>query len=242
MQKGEFSSRLPDEQEEFYTLTLLGENGSVYWATQTQWVAFTEGKPPRDIREARKVYASFADLWRRVGQPFVVARLPEEVLAFRLKGGHALIEPRLFEAEFPEFLAPRICIPDGLSGFSSASHLDLTALRRNPTPKLRMQILNRDARKCRICGRKPDDHIDLELHVHHIRPWSSGGITEPKNLITLCNTCHRGLEPHFDPSLYSYISPERFNADVAELAKRHVEGVMEYRKVLWAGELKEDPE
>ena len=31
------------------------------------------------------------------------------------------------------------------------------------------------------------------LHIHHVKPWSQGGTTDPDNLILLCGNHHRGL-------------------------------------------------
>lgn len=90
-----------------------------------------------------------------------------------------------------------------------------------------MQILKRDGRRCRICGRNPDNHVDLELHLHHIRPWEKGGVTDPKNLITLCHTCHSGLDPHHDPSLFSYLRPD----GASDSLKAFFEGVTNYRRI-----------
>jgi hypothetical protein len=33
-----------------------------------------------------------------------------------------------------------------------------------------------------------------------------GGLTEIDNLITLCHTCHIGLDPHFELGLYGLMS------------------------------------
>jgi Holliday junction DNA helicase RuvB len=60
---------------------------------------------------------------------------------------------------------------------------DHEADRRVP-PHLRRKVLNRDNRKCRCCG------TPHSLHVHHIIPWSKGGRTRMKNLITVCRNCH----------------------------------------------------
>jgi Holliday junction DNA helicase RuvB len=55
---------------------------------------------------------------------------------------------------------------------------------RQVPPHLRRKVLNRDNHKCRCCG---SPH---SLHVHHIIPWSKGGKTRMKNLITVCRNCH----------------------------------------------------
>ena len=51
-------------------------------------------------------------------------------------------------------------------------------------------VLARDKYKCqhKLCSSK-----DKKLNVHHIIFRSQGGTNKPKNLITLCETCHQNL-------------------------------------------------
>lgn len=62
----------------------------------------------------------------------------------------------------------------------------------------RRLVLQRDEYSCRICGRgggrrlrgrRLDEGEGLE--VHHIIPLRDGGTHHPRNLITLCSSCHR---------------------------------------------------
>lgn len=56
--------------------------------------------------------------------------------------------------------------------------------------KLRTQVLERDQFKCTKCK------INFKnLHVHHIIPKRKGGADCLENLITLCEKCHRVIEP-----------------------------------------------
>lgn len=48
------------------------------------------------------------------------------------------------------------------------------------------------------------------------------------NLVTLCHTCHSGLEPHFDLSLFDYLDPY----DACAILKRFDDEVANYRRVL----------
>ena len=50
---------------------------------------------------------------------------------------------------------------------------------------LRNQVLERDGWRCQHCGSSKD------LHVHHVKARSKLGHDESRNLITLCNFCHR---------------------------------------------------
>ena len=58
------------------------------------------------------------------------------------------------------------------------------------TRSKRYDILKRDNFECKLCGRKAEDGIELE--VDHIIPVSKGGKTVGNNLQTLCYDCNRG--------------------------------------------------
>lgn len=58
--------------------------------------------------------------------------------------------------------------------------------KRNNWPELRLQIFQRDNYTCAYCGK-----ADLENpHCDHILPVSRGGINDPDNLTTSCETCN----------------------------------------------------
>jgi hypothetical protein len=143
-----------------------------------------------------------------------------------------LSEPSLNKF-FHGCFVPHASIPHGRIGYQSPDMFEDSAFRRAPTPKIRMQVFTRDRRKCRICGRRPDDNSDLVLHVHHVRPWEKGGVTDPSNLITLCHTCHAGLDPHDDPSLFEYISSAR--SPTGQRLLDFSREVANYRKVGFLG-------
>ena len=53
--------------------------------------------------------------------------------------------------------------------------------------QLRLEILARDNYQCCNCKRRHD------LHVHHIVDRSVAGSNDPRNLITLCRSCHTSV-------------------------------------------------
>lgn len=61
--------------------------------------------------------------------------------------------------------------------------LDLPLFRREATPLLRREVMERDAYRCRYCGR-PATELDHEL------PWSRGGLTHAGNLVAACFLCN----------------------------------------------------
>lgn len=62
--------------------------------------------------------------------------------------------------------------------------------RSKVTPKLRLAVIERDGRRCQICGARQEDGVTL--HVDHIIPVAKGGKTEMSNLRTLCDMCNQG--------------------------------------------------
>ncbi len=57
--------------------------------------------------------------------------------------------------------------------------------KRQPSERLKVQVLMRDGNKCRLCGTTlTGDNI----HFDHIQPWSKRGETVLENLQVLCET------------------------------------------------------
>lgn len=55
--------------------------------------------------------------------------------------------------------------------------------KRNPSERLKVQVLMRDGNKCRLCGITVTGN---DIHFDHIFPWSKGGETTLENLQILC--------------------------------------------------------
>jgi hypothetical protein len=217
-----------DSDGAFYAFTLTADPaGQVFFDTQTIWAGYADEDQRVELRAARLVNLRMAEVWASLGRPYVFVHNADQFLIFTMIGGNALVVPAVAEESVPEWLAPQPSYQTGLRGFVSPELADPSSLKRAPSPKLRMKVLSRDRRRCRICGRNPDDNVDLTLHVHHIRPWARRGLTEMSNLITLCHTCHAGLEPHFDPSLFSYLESD----SVAERTAAFLDGIINYRRV-----------
>lgn len=230
-------SREPCTDKSYFAFTVIrNEHGNMEVGCQTHSVGF-EGKENRiELREASLVHADkMRDLWRSLGQSCVVVDDSAELMLFFMVGGNALIEKEVAESFIPDWLAPQPRIQSGEMGIDHKRNMPETSFSGvSGRPKLRMQILKRDDFRCKICGRRPADHLDLELHVHHIRPWANHGLTEPANLITLCHTCHKDLVPLFDYSIYGLMEPGEIDEKTERHAAKHWEGVRRYREsVKW---------
>lgn len=214
-----------DPELEYYSITrTANEQGQVTAATQTEFAEWGDSECRTEIRIPSLVKPeAFINLWTRLKETYWIVKYHEEWFAFFLLGGHALVEENIAKRMMPSLFLPKPSVPIPCGGFSSEEHLLSTALNRAPTPKLRGNVMKRDGRKCRICGRAPSNHTDLELHVHHVHPWGDRGPTIKENLITLCQTCHKGLDPHEDHSLFQYISSEQDAESFATSVQRYRE-------------------
>ena len=218
---------------DYFGITVLGnEDGTICRMVQTSFCGYTETKPQREIRKAsfvnpeRLIYA----LTRRNEPPLVVNN-QDDFTVYILFGGHGIVESSLAIEFFPDLIDPRETAYSYTKGILNLSDLSSQILQHAPTKKVRMKILVRDGFRCRACGRSPQDYTDVELHVHHICPWAKGGLTEEDNLITLCKTCHDGLDPHFDLSLMSLLGIDPFTERIRNAKSEYIKGLMNYNKI-----------
>jgi hypothetical protein len=240
MRTGQFTDEVkrlleakPSDDFEYYEITLLGnEDDSITRSVTTCFDGYTDAKPPREIRRASLVYADrMLNNLRQIGEPGLLVHDKKDLTVFLLFGGHAVIEKSLAEEHFPDLIAPREAAYSQTKGFLYLQSLPKQTLQHAPTKKLRMKTLKRDAYRCRVCGRSPSNNVDIELHVHHIFPWGKGGLTEEENLISLCATCHDGLEPHFEIALFALIGIDPVTERIRDSRAKYIEGLKHYQRI-----------
>jgi hypothetical protein len=200
----------------YFTITLLADDtGHLQWGVQTLWCGYTDTMPRREIRKGR-LYRGEAQraFYLEHGEPALLINNGNDLAIWLAFGGHGVVFEEIGTRHFPDLVGEQVSAADsGGLGFRHLEDLTEAQLQHAPSKKLRMQVLNRDGRRCMICGRSAAFYVDVELHVHHAIPWGKGGITEEANLITLCKTCHDGLDPHYDLPLtrqlaYKYPRPK----------------------------------
>jgi hypothetical protein len=217
---------------DYYAVTLTADaSGKTERTVFSHFVGWGDETTRIELRAASVVHAErMAESWCALGQSCVVVNSERELQVFvALLGGHALIAHEVVEEHVPEVLAGSPCVKLGVTkGFSGVKAELQQARRRHPAPRDRMTIMRRDEYRCRLCGRRPDDSLDLRLHVHHINDYAKGGPTLPWNLITLCQTCHDGVEEVDQSRLYDSLG--EFDVDVLEHTRSYLEGVARYRR------------
>lgn len=223
----------PDPGLSYYHFTMLGsEDGQIMWSVYSRWIGFKSKDPLIEIRKPSLIDAKkMVKFWNDIEAPYWVINNDFQLAIFARSGGCALIEKGIAEKHMSDFFQDQECISAGYSGFASAKEVRESCKNRAPGKKLRMKIIKRDGFRCKVCGRRPADHVDVELHVHHIKPWASGGFTIEDNLITLCNTCHSGLDPHYEERLFNLLGYGPEQATARGYKKKLLAGMEQYRKL-----------
>ena len=75
---------------------------------------------------------------------------------------------------------------------TSSSSVIKHKTKRDPSDRLKVQVLMRDGNRCRICGVECSGGLH-NIHFDHIKPWSKGGETTLENLRVLCSHCNEAL-------------------------------------------------
>lgn len=221
-----------DQTAHYYALTFTADlQGRASIGAFTEWVGWADVKRRIELRVPSLVIPDrMAKIWTTLKEPFCVVNSIDDFIRWYRTGGHALVAKELAESLFSRRFKPLPCIQVGEMGFVGLSLLPKTIFHRAPTAKMRLAVLKRDNYRCRICGRRATDYTDIELNVHHIRPFGRGGVTHESNLMTLCNACHRGLDPHYEWSLFSLLESDDPSDLVARTRNVYLVGVARYRE------------
>lgn len=227
------ATRFPRNEDKYYAITIIAnQEGKPCWSCYSHWAGFENDERKVELRQASLVRASrmLKTLRNDLKEGCFVVDTVEELRVFLLLGGHAIIKKEIAEVALLDILKPQPSVRTGFIGFRAIRDLPETIFQKAPTKKQRMRIIKRDNYRCKICGRSPFNNVDITLHVHHIRQWAKGGVTDDANLITLCHTCHEGLDPHNEISLFGLLSESGSLVDTESSRKIHIEGVKRYRK------------
>jgi len=91
--------------------------------------------------------------------------------------------------------------------------------RESISPKLRFDVLKRDAFTCQYCGRSAPE---VELHVDHVVPVAEGGGNDPGNLTAACVECNLGKSDEFLADAVRAVSQAKTEEEWIERMTIHV--------------------
>lgn len=231
-----YREREPDPTKHWYALCRTATaNGSLRAGGQTEFVDYSKVRPFRERRRASYVKPA---TWRKsmsdLREVPITVDDKRSMLVWLLLGGEALVESSFARKHFPESLEPHECgrIAGDL-GWHSTENMDSTVLRHAPSAKVRVEVLVRDNRRCRLCGRSPDEDTHAFLEAHHGVPWGDrhSGLTVKENLFTFCNSCHKGISNGLEAVSLSAIGVSDF-AGADSFRQDYFAEVFNYRKLI----------
>ena len=220
----------------YFAATLLSDGTRWGFSFQSNFAGFPDGKGPDhgvELRHPSLVYpAKMTSIWDSMGQSWIVVNEDAQLAVYLRLGGHALVAEDLAQRRLAEFIEPKEYANVGPMGFRRHDPEAREAQQSRLRPPHRQRILERDGHRCQKCGQAPKDDDDLsQLQVHHIKPFSKGGLTADENLITLCRGCHEGLDPHDQPWLFWYTDGPLRRAIDRLSTEAHDERVENYRRL-----------
>lgn len=222
----------------WYALTLTATNdGRREHSWYSGFAGFTKKHPRRELRTPSMVDPQkMAALWAELGMPCWVVRNRAHLALFIRFGGTCLVDGDIAESALGAWMQPlEVGVIAAVAPHKPIGMATREELQHAPTPKLRAAILKRDDYRCLACGRRPATNPDIELHVHHVVPFSEGGLTTRSNLITLCHTCHKGLDPHRELKMWELLSATEavvLLPDHGDELRRYREGVARHRELI----------
>jgi hypothetical protein len=206
-----------DEPEQdircYYALIYHHEGRGNIVSFFTEWVGFADDARRIELRKPSITSLSRLMALHERSQFGAVqfVETPIDFYRFWIKGGFAAIRSDVAEKLIPERLEASPVTSTGYGPFESLGTSISAATQRAPSKKTRLKILERDKFRCIICGQRPSEDPNVVLNVHHIRPWENHGATVASNLVTLCHTCHMGLDPHYNSELARLVDdPEKW--------------------------------
>lgn len=161
----------------------------------TRFVGFADDDMRIEIRKpSPTTYKRLARSFEGSDIDLKVVKDVSALLHFWESGGSAAIDVKIVERYMSDYLRPEPCASTGFGPFDIIEQDELKgATQRAPFKKKRMKILERDNYRCRICGQSPSNDVNIELHVHHIRPWANRGVTIDRNLVPCAKLAMEGL-------------------------------------------------
>ena len=190
--------------------------GYAYFSTFTYWcgfgISFREFRKPRLV-DMRLSYEMLRELGHFTDKNFLQKNLiigdDDQYQRWLYRKGWGFVTKH-YSRRMSQWLKRRECVRSPLGIHTDIELVPPSTLKQSArSGGPRNKVLERDGKECLLCGAK------TQLTMQHVIPYSMGGETTSRNLVTLCNDCNQkcGVElltelydmaslPHgFDPSL-----------------------------------------
>ncbi|WP_155400704.1 HNH endonuclease [Vibrio nigripulchritudo] len=226
-----------DSDENVYVFDLkMICGGYVYFSTFTCFSGYKNHKEVRKPSEVSK--CRFSDAARQLGHnPFFV----NDISSFKhwLRGqGWAIVDKKFARSYMQQWLKAHECIESSTGVYTDVSLVSQGTLARSFKSVKKSAVLERDNYRCVKCQSTEN------LTMQHVIPFSRGGETTTRNLVTLCEPCNQELADNTDHSLFDTVGIHRsydraiinhlwYDVDQARKATQLSDNLMQTRAELW---------
>lgn len=218
--------------------------GYAYFSTFSQFYSY--GASSREFRKPslvniKRAYNSLRELGHFTNKSFVQKDLVigsnEQYQRWLYRKGWAFITKQYIQNHMSQWLKQRECLQSPLGMYTDIQLVPPSTLNQHAHSGIRDKVLERDGNKCLLCRAK------TQLTMQHVTPYSKGGETTIRNLVTLCNNCNQecgvelltelydlvGLHHGFDPSLVKGFPSEEAIYEATSLSNN----LMQTRCQVW---------
>jgi hypothetical protein len=177
--------------------------GYAYFSTFTMCVGL--GNLSRDIRKPSLVdgHKFFNDLKglgyfrdQNFSEEDLLIRSQEDYTRWLYRKGWGFASKEYVQKHMQQWLKQHECLCSPLGIFTDISIVPPSTLKQHTHSKVRQNVLERDDQQCLLCG------TEENLTMQHVTPYSYGGETTLRNLVTLCNDCNQKCGVEFITELY----------------------------------------
>ncbi|MBW4795337.1 HNH endonuclease [Pseudomonas tolaasii] len=114
--------------------------------------------------------------------------------------GWAIADDKFVREYMPHWIKKRKCLISPYGSFTDIELASASIRKRSFRGKFKKRILDRDGNKCINCPETDG------LTLQHVRPYSQGGETSFRNLVTLCERCNQNMGAETYRELYDLAS------------------------------------
>lgn len=114
--------------------------------------------------------------------------------------GWAIADQKFVREYMPHWIKKRKCLISPFGSFTDIELASASIRKRIFRGKFKKRILDRDGNKCINCPETDG------LTLQHVRPYSQGGETSFRNLVTLCESCNQDMGAETYRELYDLAS------------------------------------
>jgi hypothetical protein len=169
--------------------------GYAYFSTFTHGISSSDDR--YEIRVPSQVDVNrFSIALKELGQSFRFIDSEDSYRSWIYMHGWAVVEPSFARSCMQSWLKQHKCIGTALGAFTDIEIAAPSVMKRSFRGFAKKKILDRDGGRCLACGSQN------ALTLQHVIPFSAGGETSSRNMVTLCEACNQSYRDEISPELY----------------------------------------